>query len=69
MVSEYGMVIFFTNDSTLECMIVQHSLENGILSFIRNNRERYLVPLSSIKYIQFESKLDEILTVVSKKDN
>lgn len=69
MVSEYGMVIFFTNDSTLECMIVQHSLENGIFSFIRNDRNRYLVPIASIKYIQFDSELDEVIIAASKKDN
>jgi len=69
MVSEYGMVVFFMDDSTLESTIVNHSLENGIFSFIRNNRERYLIPIASIKYIQFDSKLDDVIMAASKKDN
>jgi len=69
MSNEYSVKIVLVNGGIIEGDILTHSLENGVFSFIRANRIRYLVPTTSILFIEFDTRLDDLLLAEAKKLN
>ena len=60
----YKIVIQFKQGTDIKMVIdaISHSIiEQGLFSIIGEDRKRYLIPLSNITYIEFDSQLDTII--------
>ena len=60
----YKITILMKNEIGSDLIVEADShqlLENGLFSIIGVDKKRYLIPLSSIAYIEFDERLDEIL--------
>lgn len=62
----YGVTVFFHDEKTVDFDVASHVIKDGFLEIATHNDEWNIIPMTSIKRLQFDKQFSKIVALRSE---